>query len=75
MTTFLTLGLLSGKCSHGANMTISVERHGEMRQGLTSESKFDSKRRRRKTGFFLSCRVNYEISFSLKANSDYLFKK
>ena len=22
MTTFLTLGLLSGKCSHGANMTI-----------------------------------------------------
>ena len=42
MTTFLTLGLLSGKCSHGANMTISVERHGEMRQGSTSESKVTS---------------------------------
>ena len=48
------------------NMTISVERHGEMRQGSTSESKFDFKRRRRKKGFFLSCRVNYEISFSLE---------
>jgi len=28
MTTFLTLGLLSGKCSHGANMTINDRNKG-----------------------------------------------